>query len=290
MMIVRDEVGTIETALASLLSQTTSDWECVIIDDASTDGTAELLQSLTDPRFRVVRSETPLGRGAARQKAISQARGLYITTLDGDDFFYPEKLERQSCVLDENPQLTATATGFFLFEQGGKPLGKAVGYLSPGFRTLPPTIQHLRVPFAPIMFRASHIGESSYQKTFLRSEDQDFFTRILMGRQVYISDDHLYAYRWQFLASNVLAGLKQGEHFYLSSFKCSPFRSMLYFAYTRLKYVLYSIVVKLGLWEPLKRIRYKKATREEQKEFLELLQRFSSRQATDSKAKHRSEV
>ena len=290
MMIVKDEVATIETALASLLHQTTDDWECVIIDDASTDGTSELLQSLKDSRFRVFCSETPLGRGAARQKAISQACGSYITTLDGDDFFFPEKLERQSQVLDENPELTATATGFFLFQQEGRPLGKAVGYWPPGFRTLPATIQHLRVPFAPIMFRAAHIGESSYQKTFLRSEDQDFFTRILMGRQVHISDDHLYAYRWQFLASNVLAGLKQGEHFYLSSFRCSPVRSLLYFGYTRLKYILYSIVVRLGLWEPLKRIRYKKATSEDEKRFLEILEECSVWRATDSGEAHRSEA
>lgn len=283
-MIVRDEVETVKVALASLLLQTSPDWECVIIDDASTDGTSDVLRELSDLRFRVHHSDVPLGRGAARQKALSMARGRYIATLDGDDFYFPEKLERQSRILDKNPHLTATATGFFLCLPNGTPLGRAIGYQSPGFHKLPNEIHHLRVPFAPIMFRADHIGDSAYQESFLRSEDQDFFTKVLLGRHVHVSSDHLYAYRWHFLAENVLAGLKQGEKFYLSSFGKNPIRSAILFCYTRLKFIIYNVVDAVGLWDTLKRVRYSKASAAEEAHFSQVLRNCSSVEPTARKS------
>ncbi|NCP78898.1 MAG: glycosyltransferase, partial [Desulfuromonadales bacterium] len=75
LMIVKDEESTLEVALASLQAQTFQDWECVIVDDFSSDSTPEILAGLRDPRFLVHRSEKPLGRGAARRKSLSLARG-----------------------------------------------------------------------------------------------------------------------------------------------------------------------------------------------------------------------
>jgi glycosyltransferase involved in cell wall biosynthesis len=271
LMIVFNEESTIRVALASLLAQTFQDWECVIIDDASTDGTAHALSALRDDRFRVFRSERPLGRGGARQKALSLAQGEFIGTLDGDDFYFPQKLERQVAILEGNPSLTATVTGMFLCTQRGEPIGKAIGYWAPGLKQLSAQLQHLRIPFAAVLYRASDLGESRYDESFVCSEDQDFFTRFLVGKRVQVTDDHLYAYRWLFLAEDVLAGLRQSERLYRSLWQTAPGRSLLYLLYTRLKFWSYQAISTLGLWEVFKRIRYRAASRQECAELRDVL-------------------
>lgn len=83
-------------ALQSLTAQTERDWELVFVDDASTDGSAELVQKIAagDPRLRVVRQDIQRGPGAARNRALSIARGAWIAVFDSDDMMAPERLER----------------------------------------------------------------------------------------------------------------------------------------------------------------------------------------------------
>lgn len=78
----------------SLCQQTLQDWEWIVVDDASTDGTAELLRELNDPRIRYFRHEQTQGPGVARNYAMSQARGAWLVIQDMDDFSFPDRLER----------------------------------------------------------------------------------------------------------------------------------------------------------------------------------------------------
>lgn len=83
--------------LDSVLSQTYERWEHILVDDASTDDTWQLISERmeSDPRVVGVRLPTNRGAAAARNEAISRARGQYVAFLDGDDYWYPEKLKRQ---------------------------------------------------------------------------------------------------------------------------------------------------------------------------------------------------
>ena len=78
MMPVFNGLKLIHASIASLLAQTYSNWECIIVDDGSTDGTSEYLDSLQDIRFRVVHFKENLGRPFARQKALELANGKYL--------------------------------------------------------------------------------------------------------------------------------------------------------------------------------------------------------------------
>lgn len=81
-------------AYESLRLQTFSDWEWVIVDDASTDRSQEVLGSISaDSRVRMLRNSKNCGRGASRRRAIAEARGDYIAILDMDDFFFSRRLE-----------------------------------------------------------------------------------------------------------------------------------------------------------------------------------------------------
>jgi glycosyltransferase involved in cell wall biosynthesis len=95
----------IEATLASLLRQSFSDFEAVIIDDGSADGSAEIIQRLAaaDERIRFFRQQNQ-GFAATVNRGLSEARGEFIAFLDHDDIWLPEKLQRQLERLRENPQ------------------------------------------------------------------------------------------------------------------------------------------------------------------------------------------
>jgi glycosyltransferase involved in cell wall biosynthesis len=93
---VRDEAEYLSEALASLSAQTFSDFEAVVVDDGSTDGSGEIAEAHAreDRRFRVVRQE-PAGIVAALERGRAEARGSLIARLDGDDLALPGRLEAQ---------------------------------------------------------------------------------------------------------------------------------------------------------------------------------------------------
>lgn len=87
----------------SVLQQTFADFELILIDDGSSDPVTEkILDSLQDPRIRVIRQDNA-GVAAARNRGCAEARGKYISFLDHDDLFLPEKLLESKKLLDENP-------------------------------------------------------------------------------------------------------------------------------------------------------------------------------------------
>lgn len=87
-------------AIDSVFAQTFADWEIIFWDNVSTDGSAEIAHSYKDERFRYFRAERNVPLGAARKLAMEQACGEWIGFLDTDDFWLPQKLERQLQVLD----------------------------------------------------------------------------------------------------------------------------------------------------------------------------------------------
>ncbi|WP_250515663.1 glycosyltransferase family 2 protein [Caballeronia sp. INDeC2] len=95
--------------LQSLLRQD-ADFEIVVLDDASTDATLELVRGLNDPRIRVFPLEHNQGRPANANRAFGLCRGEYIARIDHDDIAEPDRLKKQSAFLDAHPDITMVGT------------------------------------------------------------------------------------------------------------------------------------------------------------------------------------
>ncbi len=100
----RNRASLLPAAIASVSAQTYSGWELVIVDDGSDDETAELLAALEDPRIRTLRIE-PSGVGAARNAALSEARGELIAYLDDDNTMHRGWLKAVVWAFEQRPEV-----------------------------------------------------------------------------------------------------------------------------------------------------------------------------------------
>lgn len=92
----------IEETIQSVLNQTYTNWELIIVDDCSTDNTDEVLETIKDDRIRYFKNEKNSGAAVSRNKALREAKGQWIAYLDSDDIWMPEKLEKQIRFMEEN--------------------------------------------------------------------------------------------------------------------------------------------------------------------------------------------
>ena len=92
----------IADSIRSVLAQTYTNWELLVVDDCSTDNTAEVVASFTDPRIHYQRNTHNMGAALTRNKALQYAKGHYIAFLDSDDLWAPHKLEHQIKFMEQN--------------------------------------------------------------------------------------------------------------------------------------------------------------------------------------------
>ncbi len=100
----------IADTVASVLRQTFTDFELLVIDDGSTDQSIKILESFHDQRIRIERNGKNRGRPFTRNKGLMQARGEYLSVLDSDDLCEPDRLARQVEFLDTHPNIAAVGS------------------------------------------------------------------------------------------------------------------------------------------------------------------------------------
>lgn len=195
----------IDEAIESVTAQTFEDWELLVIDDGSTDGTIERVQRaiMADPdRIRLLRhlDHGNHGMSATRNLGLAAARGDYVGFLDADDVWLPEKLAEQVAILDAEPS-TAMVYGRTLIWHGWNAVSDKGDYfyslgVEPG-RTHPaPTLFHqlLRnVHQTPttcnaLMRRSAVEAVGGFDPAFRTMfEDQIFFAKILLDYPVHVA-------------------------------------------------------------------------------------------------------
>jgi len=182
----------LRVALASIQAQTWTDWECVVVDDGSTEALEQIVQ-LGEPRIRFVRHPCNLGRGAARNTGLSHARGELIAWQDADDWSYPERLARQQDFLQAHPDVIAVGTGAAVVDSRERLMGircdRSFG---------PRLLDELEAPpivHPTLMLRREYLSGQSYPSQLRVSEDLVFMTKAFRGRPFANLGEPLYCYR-----------------------------------------------------------------------------------------------
>jgi teichuronic acid biosynthesis glycosyltransferase TuaG len=112
----------IEHTIRSVQNQTHQNWEMLIVDDCSSDATIDIITKIAneDPRVKLTRLETNSGAAVARNTAIEKATGKYIAFLDSDDYWKPEKLEKQLEFMEQNDYVFSY-TNYEIVKEDGSP-------------------------------------------------------------------------------------------------------------------------------------------------------------------------
>lgn len=171
---------TIKLALASLLNQSYTNWECVIVNDGSTDGTRSILDSLKDPRFRIFHLNKNCGRGVARDEALKRSEGDYLAYLDADDMMYKDKLKVQVEFLEANPGIRMVSCGCITMNENFEAL-RASGMTSFMSDNIMKYGQALPLLLPATMVRLDQAKIFSYNHYLDVGEDYDYFARYCEG-------------------------------------------------------------------------------------------------------------
>lgn len=184
-------------AIDSVVNQSFSDWELIIINDCSTDTTADILAKYAaqDARIKVHPNEVNLRLPSSLNKAISVAQGQYIARMDADDICLPDRLEKQYAFMTQHPDVALTSCRFMTLKNGVISSGGCGGKCDAD------SIKALLLVTNPIlhpgiMAKADVIRSLGYDKTFTCTEDMELWTRfVLAGHKVEIQPEYLMIYR-----------------------------------------------------------------------------------------------
>jgi len=194
-MSVRDGGSYLAEALASIRAQTLREWELVIIDDGSVDGTADILAAAAkgDSRIRVFRQER-LGLVTALNRAVTEAQGELFARMDADDRAHPERLERQVSFMAAHPEVGVLGTALRRF-------GAADGvWLRPTEDADIRAALLFEAPLAhpTVMLRRSLLESTAgevYREDFRAAEDIDLWERLAANTRFANLDEPLLGYR-----------------------------------------------------------------------------------------------
>lgn len=165
-------------AIESILAQTFSDFEILLVDDGSTDSSVNRIRSYSDPRIRLVCNERNLGIPKTRNKGVELARGQYMAMLDSDDRAYPSRLEKQVAFLDNHPEYAQVGSWCRMMDKDGRLLKK--------IKRQPVLSDDIHAQFLfrcamsnrSIMARTAILQEYGYRNDFPRCQDYELHVRL----------------------------------------------------------------------------------------------------------------
>lgn len=187
----------IKEAIDSILNQTFTDFEFIIINDCSTDNSAEIINSYTDNRIKLLTNETNLGLAASLNVGLKEAKGEYIVRMDSDDISLPNRLQTQVDFMDAHPNIGVCGSWIKVFGDANyfwRPKANA-DYLRCKLLFNTP------LPHPTWIIRHSIIKQHNlyYSQTMRRAQDYDYLIRISSHAQLGCIQQCLLNYRYEFV-------------------------------------------------------------------------------------------
>jgi hypothetical protein len=198
LLAVKDGLPWVRETVESVLAQSFEDFELLVVDDGSSDGTAAAIEAYGDPRIRILRNERNLGQVPSLNLGLEQAHGDLVARIDADDTMLPTRLERQVAALDAEPTVALVGTWMDIVDDRGGRWAELRGHVR-DFTELVFAILVDRYPWGhpSIAFRRDVVRSlGGYDASLAPSEDKDLYRRLALARHDARSvDDPLVRYR-----------------------------------------------------------------------------------------------
>ncbi len=182
---------TILRAVRSVLEQTFSDIELILVDDGSSDSTADVLKAVTDYRLRLIKTESNMGACAARNLGIAAAQGEWVAFQDSDDFWHPEKLEKQMAALS-NHRADIVFCAMCLVSPDGKEGGVVPNHsCPPGLYNYEKLLEKSIASTQVILGRKECFMSEPFDDQMPRMQDWDLILRLSQKYSIYYLNEVL---------------------------------------------------------------------------------------------------
>lgn len=200
LMSVRNGLPYLKQTVTSILAQSFSDFEFVMVDNCSTDGSRDYLQDMArqDKRIRLFLNERDLGHSGGLNRGLAECRGEWIARIDADDVALPDRLARQAAFVQAHPEVAVTCCLAYYINARGERRGKtfleittvekfreymarneAIGLLHPGV----------------LMRRDAVLAVGGYREQFGGANDIDLWARISERHIILVQPEYLMEYR-----------------------------------------------------------------------------------------------
>jgi len=192
-MPVHNALPFLDESISSIVEQTLDDFEFVILDDASTDGSVELLREWSgrDKRINLHESQTRLGLSGSSNAVIAKARAPIVARMDADDIAHPDRLRRQWAILETRPDVVLIGALCNGIDASGREVRPRDRWRLVRRSALIP------FPHGSAMFRREIFDRvGGYDEASNGAEDQDLFSRMATCGRVMTLPDSLYSYRY----------------------------------------------------------------------------------------------
>lgn len=183
----------IAEAIDSILGQTFRDFEFIIIDDASSDRTAEIVKSCSDDRIRFYRNEHNMGVAAALNRGLDLASGEYIARMDADDISLPERFQKQIAYLERHPACGICGSNLRVFS--GKQEEWTAVYAEGDARIRADMVFNSAFAHPSVMLRAGALDGLRYDRGYEKAEDYELWYRLLARTKGHNIQEPLLRYR-----------------------------------------------------------------------------------------------
>ena len=166
---------TLDDAIRSVMNQSFDDWELILTNDGSQDGSLDVAQTFSDPRIRLLDDGMNLGLVARLNQQVALARGRYFARMDADDLMHPDRFERQLAYLESHPEDDLLDTNMYSLDEQGHLLAMRGRPCRP--LTLPDVLRG-QAPFhATVMGRIDWFRRFPYDPGYVRAEDLELWAR-----------------------------------------------------------------------------------------------------------------